>query len=62
MTEPKIDYSIAIDTQHRASSAVGVGRIPHALLIDPQGIVRFEGNPGYLDETKLERLLARYSE
>jgi cytochrome c biogenesis protein CcmG, thiol:disulfide interchange protein DsbE len=62
MTEPRIDYTIAIDTQHRASSAYGVERIPHAVLIDPKGIVRFEGHPGYLDERKLEKLLARYSE
>ena len=62
MTEPKIEYSVAVDAQHRASSAFGVERIPHAVLIDPKGIVRFEGHPGYLDERKLAKLLARYSE
>jgi thiol-disulfide isomerase/thioredoxin len=62
MTEPRIEYSIAVDAQHRASSAFGVERIPHAVLIDPKGIVRFEGHPGYLDERKLAKLLARYSE
>ena len=62
MTEPRIDYAVAIDTQQRASSAFGVERIPHAVLIDPKGVVRFEGHPGYLDERKLEKLLARYSE
>jgi thiol-disulfide isomerase/thioredoxin len=62
MTEPKIEYSIAIDAQHRASSAFGVERIPHAVLIDPKGIVRFEGHPGYLDERKLNKLLDMYSD
>jgi thiol-disulfide isomerase/thioredoxin len=62
MTEPKIEYAIAIDAQHRASSAFGVERIPHTVLIDPKGIVRFEGHPGYLDERTLAKLLARYSE
>ncbi len=62
MTDPKIDYAIAFDSQHRASSEFGVERIPHAVLIDPKGIVRFEGHPGYLDERKLERLLTRYSD
>jgi cytochrome c biogenesis protein CcmG, thiol:disulfide interchange protein DsbE len=58
MTEPRIEYSIAFDSHHRASAAFGVERIPHAVLIDPQGIVRFEGHPGYLSERTLEKLLA----
>lgn len=61
MTEPKIDFSVAIDTQHRASMLFGVQRIPHAVLVDPKGIVRFEGHPGYLDDRKLATLLARYA-
>jgi cytochrome c biogenesis protein CcmG, thiol:disulfide interchange protein DsbE len=62
MTDPKIDYSIAIDTQHRSLSEVGVTAIPHSLLVDPKGIVRFEGHPGNLDEAKLERLMQQYAE
>ena len=62
MTEPQIGYPVAIDTQQRASIAFGVERIPHAVLIDPKGIVRFEGHPGYLNERNLEKLLARYGE
>jgi thiol-disulfide isomerase/thioredoxin len=57
MTDPRIEYAIAIDTQHRSLSEVGVTGIPYALLIDPNGIVRFEGHPGNIDETKLEVLL-----
>jgi cytochrome c biogenesis protein CcmG, thiol:disulfide interchange protein DsbE len=62
MSEPKIEYSSAIDTQHRASLAYGVQRIPHAVLVDPKGIVRFEGHPGYLDEQKLAALLDKYAQ
>jgi thiol-disulfide isomerase/thioredoxin len=62
MTEPKIEYFVAIDTQHRSLSDVGVTGIPHTLLVDPKGIVRFEGHPGLLDETKLEALMQRYAE
>ena len=43
-------------------TAVGVERIPHAMLIDPKGIVHFEGNPGYLDEQLLEKLLSQYGD
>ena len=62
MTDPKIEYAVAIDTQHRSLSEVGVTAIPHALLIDPNGIVRFEGHPSYLDEAKLERLMQQFAE
>jgi cytochrome c biogenesis protein CcmG, thiol:disulfide interchange protein DsbE len=62
MTNPTIDYYVGIDSQRRSLSMVGVRSIPHALLIDPKGIVRFEGHPGNLDEQKLQSLMAKYSE
>jgi cytochrome c biogenesis protein CcmG/thiol:disulfide interchange protein DsbE len=61
MTSPKIDYSLAIDTQRRLASAIGVQAIPLALIIDPKGIVRYHGHPGYLTEKGLETLFARYA-
>jgi thiol-disulfide isomerase/thioredoxin len=61
MKEPGIDYTVAIDTKHRTESEVGVRGIPHTMLIDPKGVVRFEGMPGYLSERDLGMLLARYS-
>ncbi len=60
MTNPTIDYYVGIDPQRRSLSTVGVKSIPHALLIDPKGIVRFEGHPGNLDEQKLQSLMAKY--
>jgi thiol-disulfide isomerase/thioredoxin len=62
MTEPRIEYAVAIDTQHRSLSEVGVTAIPHALLVDPKGIVRFQGHPSYLDEEKLRNIIQQYSE
>ena len=61
MAEPKIEYFVAIDTQHRTSSQIRLTRIPYTMLIDPKGIVRFEGHPSLLDEPKLEQLLAQYN-
>jgi thiol-disulfide isomerase/thioredoxin len=60
MTTPVIAYSVAIDTRQRMHSAVAVTGIPHALLIDPKGIVRFEGMPEYLNEKNLAALLDKY--
>jgi len=61
MTSPKIDYTIASDTQGRTSHTVEIRGIPHTMLIDPTGIVRFEGMPHYLDEKGLEMLITKYS-
>ncbi len=65
LVNPRIEYSIAIDTQARMKKAVGVTGIPHALLIDQQGIVRWEGFPflqGYeLNEKVVADIIAKYS-
>lgn len=45
MKEPKIEYFSAIDTKKRTKEAVEVKGIPHVMIIDPQGIVRWEGFP-----------------
>jgi hypothetical protein len=37
---------------------VEVTAIPHSLLIDPQGIVRFEGMPHTITDEALEKILA----
>ena len=48
-----------------AVGALGVrptdAAVPHALLMDPKGIVRFEGHPSLLDDQKIETLLATYN-
>ena len=45
LKEPKIEYASAIDTQGRMKKALGVKGIPHVILVDPAGIVRWEGFP-----------------
>jgi cytochrome c biogenesis protein CcmG/thiol:disulfide interchange protein DsbE len=62
MTEPKIDYAVAVDTQGRTSRAAEVKGIPHTILVDPKGIVRFEGMPHFLTPKAVETLLARYAQ
>jgi thiol-disulfide isomerase/thioredoxin len=62
MKLPVMNYSVAIDTKARMKREVQVTAIPHALLMDAQGIVRFEGNPHELTEQALEQLLATYAQ
>lgn len=45
MKEPVIEYYSAIDTKATMKKALGVTGIPHVILIDPKGIVRWEGFP-----------------
>jgi cytochrome c biogenesis protein CcmG, thiol:disulfide interchange protein DsbE len=57
---PRLNYSVGIDTQARTQTALEVKALPHTILIDPAGIVRYEGVLAYLDEKGLKRLLAKY--
>ena len=65
LENPKIEYSVAIDTQARTKGIVGVTGIPHVLIIDPQGYVRWEGFPflegNELNESVVADILDRYS-
>ena len=62
MKEPAIKYHSAIDTQARMKKALNVKGIPHVIVIDPEGIVRWEGFPlleGHeLTTEVMEKLLA----
>jgi thiol-disulfide isomerase/thioredoxin len=63
LNEPPIRYASAIDQQARMKKAVEVKGIPHCLLIDPDGIVRWEGYPllgGHeLTEKVIEEVIAK---
>jgi thiol-disulfide isomerase/thioredoxin len=65
MKNPKIDYFVATDTQARMKKQVGVHGIPHVIIIDPHGIVRWEGYPllqGYeLTPAVVKDVLQKYS-
>lgn len=62
METTAMKYSIAIDTQKRTSTVVGVKGIPHAMVITPDGVVRWQGFPGLeadpLTEEKLKGIIA----
>jgi cytochrome c biogenesis protein CcmG/thiol:disulfide interchange protein DsbE len=60
MTDPHIEYAVATDTQARMMKTLEITGIPHCILVDPHGIVRYEGMPTYLDDAKLEHFLDKY--
>lgn len=45
LISPQIEYYSAIDTQRSMYNSLEVKGIPHCILIDPNGIVRWEGYP-----------------
>ncbi len=62
MSDPKLTFASALDTKLKISNAAGVTSIPCALLIDPKGIIRYQGHPGVITDKKLEGLLAKMGE
>ena len=45
VTDPVVQFAVGVDTQKRTKDAVGITAVPHLMLIDPQGFVRWEGFP-----------------
>lgn len=43
--EIPIDYYSAVDTHSRMKKEMSVTGIPHVIIVDPNGIVRWEGFP-----------------
>jgi hypothetical protein len=60
MTSPQIGFYAGIDTQSRSFTAYKITAVPHAVLVDSSGIVRFEGQPRFLGEKDLARLIDTY--
>jgi thiol-disulfide isomerase/thioredoxin len=57
MKTPKIDYFSAIDTNAVMKKALEVRGIPHVILVDPDGIVRWEGFPLLQGEELTEKVV-----
>jgi thiol-disulfide isomerase/thioredoxin len=57
-----VDFPIAFDSQQRTATIIEVLAVPHIMLVDRKGIVRYEGPPDYLDEKGLTKLLDKYWE
>jgi thiol-disulfide isomerase/thioredoxin len=61
----KIEHHLAVDTQAMMEKSVGVTAAPHVLIIDPHGVIRWEGYPflsGYeLTEQVVADIIKQYS-
>jgi thiol-disulfide isomerase/thioredoxin len=62
LKDPAIEYFSAVDTQARMKDQLGVYGIPHVIIVEPGGVVIWEGFPllkGHeLTEETVEKILA----
>jgi thiol-disulfide isomerase/thioredoxin len=59
MTDPKIDFASGIDTRGKSRFAFNISTIPSVVLINPKGVVLYQGHPAALNEKQLETILAK---
>ena len=59
MKTPAMEYASAIDTQARTKKSLEVKGIPHLILIDPQGVVKWEGFPFLEGHQLTEEVVAK---
>ncbi len=59
MKSPIIEYFYAVDPFKRMFKKLGILGIPHVILIDPDGIVRWEGHPQLKGFELTEKIIAK---
>jgi len=59
LTDPKIEYYSAIDTQARMKNKMGVFGIPHAIVLEPDGYVIWQGFPLLKDYELTEKIIEK---
>jgi thiol-disulfide isomerase/thioredoxin len=62
MVEPPIAFPSAIDSKAKVATAAGVTSIPTLMLVDPRGVVRYQGHPAAINEGTLGGLLSKFAE
>jgi cytochrome c biogenesis protein CcmG/thiol:disulfide interchange protein DsbE len=62
ITDSKINFYSAIDSKSKLRIAAGATSIPYVVLLDPKGIVRYQGHPAAITEKKLLALLPKNAE
>ena len=62
MTEPTMDFATVLDPKAQLGATVGVTSAPYVMLVEPKGVVRYQGHPGAITEKQVESLLAKAEE
>jgi len=51
------DYHVAVDQQRRAINTTATRGIPHCVVMSSDGVVRWQGHPGSLDEDTMRQIV-----
>ena len=62
MAEPKIGFASMLDPEAKFRATVGVTSVPYVMLVDPQGVVRYQGHPAAITEKQVEGILPKAAE
>jgi thiol-disulfide isomerase/thioredoxin len=62
MAESKPGFATMLDPEAKFSVSVGVTSVPYVMLLDPKGIVRYQGHPAAITEKQVEGILPKAAE
>jgi cytochrome c biogenesis protein CcmG/thiol:disulfide interchange protein DsbE len=57
--DSKLEFPFATDEKNRLASALGVDNVPCVVLIDPNGVILYQGHPAALGDRELRLLMAK---
>jgi thiol-disulfide isomerase/thioredoxin len=57
--DSKVNFPFAVDEKGKYQSALGVKSVPFVALMDPSGVILYEGHPAALGEKELKALIAK---
>jgi hypothetical protein len=52
-----MEYAIALDTTTEVHRAVSINPIPYAIVMSPDGIVRWQGHPASLNAATMQQIV-----
>jgi len=58
LTDPKIEFANGIDSKGKVAAAAAVTSIPCVMLVNPRGVVLYQGHPAALTDAQLQAWLA----
>jgi cytochrome c biogenesis protein CcmG, thiol:disulfide interchange protein DsbE len=62
MTEAKPGFATMLDPEAKLGVSLGVTSVPYVMLLDPKGIVRYQGHPAAITEKQVEGILPKVAE
>jgi thiol-disulfide isomerase/thioredoxin len=57
--DTKIDFASAVDIKGKLHNTLGVSMVPFVVLLDPKGLILYEGHPAALNEKQLQSILSK---